>query len=174
MTQIVDRMLRAARLDPALYEEVEHDSQATGQAVGVVVASALAAGVGGASTGGLGGLIGLTLAALLGWVLWAGIIYLIGAKVLPTDKTEATVGQLLRTLGFAQSPGLLRVLGFIPLLGLIVHFVVGIWMLCSMVVAVRAALDYDSTGRAIGVVLLGFLAYMLTFGLVAGALGIGV
>ncbi|MGB1558277.1 MAG: YIP1 family protein [Oceanococcaceae bacterium] len=174
MTQIVDRMLRAARLDPALYEEVEHDSQATGQAVGVVVASALAAGVGGASTGGLGGLIGLTLAALLGWVLWAGIIYLIGAKVLPTDKTEATVGQLLRTLGFAQSPGLLRVLGFVPLLGLIVHFVVGIWMLCSMVVAVRAALDYDSTGRAIGVVLLGFLAYMLTFGLVAGALGIGV
>lgn len=164
MSSFAKRMLGAAQLDVAIYEEVEHDKDATGQALGVVVLSALCAGIGGAAVGGFGALIGLTLAALVGWFLWAGVIYLIGGKLLATEQTDVDMGQLLRTLGFAQSPGVLRVLGVIPGLGALIQLVASIWMLVAMVIAVRQALDYESTGRAIGVVLLGFLAYLLTFG----------
>jgi hypothetical protein len=92
----------------------------------------------------------------MGWYIWAFLTYYVGTKWLPEPTTEADTGQMLRTLGFASTPGLLRVAGIIPGLGLIALVVAPIWMLCAMVVAVRQALDYTSTARAIGVCLIGF------------------
>lgn len=172
MNQFVDRLLGAARLDVQTYEDVEHDAQATGQAVGVVVLTSIAAGIGTLDIG-LGMLIFGALASLIGWVLWAGVIYLIGTKMLPEAGTEANMGQVLRTLAFAQAPGLLRVFGFIPLVGPIIFLITTIWMLITMVVAVRQSLDYESTGRAIGVVLLGFVAYVLVFMIIGMLFGGG-
>jgi Yip1 domain len=156
MSPFHERLLRAAMLDGAIYEEVEHDEEALGQALAVVVASSLAAGVG---TGGEGGLLIVvigTVAALFGWVMWAFLIWLIGTKLLPVPATEADIGQLLRTTGFAAAPGLLRVVGMIePLRGL-AFILAALWMLAAMVVAVRAALDYEGNGRAIAVCAVGF------------------
>lgn len=171
MSTMIERMIGAARLDVPIIEEIEHDQDSTLQALGVVALSALCAGIGGAAVGGAGALVGITLAALVGWVLWAGVIYLVGGKLLPTAQTEVDMGQLLRTLGFAQSPGVLRIFGIIPVLGPLIQLVASIWMLVAMVVAVRQALDYDSTGRAIGVVFLGFLAYLLSFGILFSIFG---
>lgn len=171
MSDMINRMQRAAKLDATLYEEVEHDAGRNTEAVIIVVLSAVAAGIGGGA-GSFGGLVGLTLAALVGWVLWAAVIYVVGGKLLATEKTEVTMGQLLRTLGFAQSPGVLRILGILPILGVLVHLAVAIWLLCTMVVAVRSALDYESNGRAIAVVVLGFVAYVLAMAAVASVLGI--
>ncbi len=78
MANIQDRMLRAAKLDVQLYEEVEHDEGALSQAMTVVVLSAVAAGIGSLGIGGLTGLVSGTLAALLGWYVWAFLIYFIG------------------------------------------------------------------------------------------------
>jgi hypothetical protein len=72
---------------------------------------------------------------------------------------------LLRTIGFSSSPGVLRVLGIIPMLGNILNFIVGIWMLVAMVIAVRQALDYNSTWRAVGVCLIGWIVQITIFGL---------
>lgn len=173
MHGFIERMIGAAKLSVPIYEEVEHDRSATAQAAGVVVLSALAAGIGAMVHAGLSGLILVTIAALIGWVIWAAIIWLIGTKMLPQAQTEADIGQLLRTIGFAASPGLLRVFEIIPVLGAIVAFVVSIWMLVTTIVAVRQALDYDNTWRAVGVVVIGWIIQLIISGLIGGSLMYG-
>lgn len=161
MSKFTDRMIRAAKLDVNLYEEVEADKQAMGQAMSVVILASLAAGVGGASAGGIHGLLLGTVGALVGWFVWAFITYYVGTKIMPEPQTRADYGELLRTIGFSSSPGLLRVFGFIPVLGRIIFIVCGIWMLVAMIIAVRQALDYKSTLRAVGVCIVGWVIQML-------------
>jgi hypothetical protein len=150
-------MVRAAKLDKHLYEEVEADKGALGQAMGVVVIASLAAGIGSIQTVGFAGILIGTLTALIGWYVWAFITYFVGAKWLPEPQTEATHGQLLRTIGFSSAPGVIRVLGVIPGLYWILFTIGGLWMLVAMVIAVRQALDYRSTLRAVGVCLIGWV-----------------
>jgi hypothetical protein len=157
MADMMDRMIRAAKLDVSLYEEVEADRDAMGQATGVVLLASLAAGIGNFVQGGTVGLVGGALAALLSWYIWAYLTYFIGTKFLPEPQTRSTPGELLRTLGFASSPGLLRLLGVIPGLRGIVFVVALVWMLIAMVIAVRQALDYTSTTRAVGVCIIGWV-----------------
>jgi hypothetical protein len=163
-------MIGAAKLDVHTYEEVEANTAALGQSMWVVVLSSIAAGIG--SGEGIVGLVVGSLAALIGWFIWALVTYLIGTKMLPEPQTQADVGQLLRTTGFSASPGLLRVLGVIPGIGTLAVGVANIWMLVAMVVAVRQALDYTGTLRAIGVCLIGWLALVLIT-MVLGVAAIG-
>jgi hypothetical protein len=168
MNQLFDRMLRAAKLDSLLYEEVEHDPGATGQAMAVVLLSAAAAGIGNPMGGGLGSMAVSAIVALVSWFVWSGIVYLIGTRLLPEPQTEADYGQLLRTIGFSSAPGVLRVVGFIPLLGWLVSLIASVWMLVAMVIAVRQALDYRGTGRAIIVCLIGWVVMMVVSTLLGG------
>ncbi len=177
MASFIDRMVGAAKLNVGVYEEVEADTGATGQAMGVVLLSSLAGGIGsvGLGAGGSGGVVAGGIGALLGWVSWAFVTYLIGTRLLPEPQTRADVGELMRTLGFAQSPGLVRILGVIPVLGPLVLIVVSIWMLVAMVIAVRQALDYTNTLRAVGVCLVGWvlsLVITIVFVLLFGSVGI--
>ena len=157
MGDIKERMLRAARLDVNLYQEAEADQGATRQAMWVVVMSAAAAGIGNIAVAGPAGIVGGALAALFAWYVWAGLTYLIGTKLLPEASTSADLGELLRTIGFSSSPGLIRVLGIVPGLSGIVFSIASIWMLVAMVIAVRQALDYTSTWRAVAVCLVGWI-----------------
>ena len=169
MTHLKDRMIRAAKLDVDLYEEVEADQGALRQAMLVVILSSVAAGIGSFGQGGLGGVLITTIVALFGWYIWAYLTYFIGTRLLPEPQTKADHGELLRTIGFSSAPGLIRVLGIIPGLTEIVFFVASVWMLVAMVIAVRQALDYESTWRAVGVCAIGwivqaiFLAFLFTF-----------
>lgn len=153
---LVTRMKGAAMLDVHTYEEVEADSSATSQAAIVVAIVAVASAIGGLGEGGPG-IIGGLISAVVGWLLWAGITYLIGDKVL---GGTATWGELLRTIGFAQSPGVLYILGIIPLLGGLIRFAVAIWILIAGVIAIRQALDFG-TGKAVLTAVLGWLAMVL-------------
>lgn len=171
MNSFTDRMIRAAKLDVNLYEEVEADKNAMRQAMGVVVFSSLTAGVGSIGTLGLGGILLGTVSALGGWYIWAWLTYFIGTKLLAEPQTEADLGQLLRTTGFSSSPGLIRVLGIIPGLGSVVFAVASIWMLVAMVIAVRQALDYTSTFRAVGVCVIGWIIQTLILLLLFSLLG---
>jgi len=171
MTSFIDRMIRAAKLDANLYEEVEADKGAMGQAMAVVILSSVAAGIGTIGTIGPKGLVLGTIAALLGWFIWAFLTYFIGTRLLPEPQTKTDYGELLRTIGFSSSPGVIRVLGIIPMLGGILNFIIGIWMLVAMVIAVRQALDYKSTWRAVGVCLIGWIVQMAIFALFSGLFG---
>ena len=164
---LIDRMRGAAMLDVPTYEEVEADLTATGQAAMVVAIVAVCAAIGGAR-GGHNGVIGGLIGAFLSWLVWSGVTYLVGTRVF---RGTATWGELLRTVGFAQAPGVLYVLGVIPGLGRLVVFAVQIWTLIAGIVAIRQALDI-STGQAVVTAILSVLALML-IGMVLGIFGIG-
>ncbi len=171
MANFGNRIIRAARLDVALYEEVEADKSALGQAMGVVVLSSIAAGIGSASKAGLLGMLIGVVASLIGWYIWAYLTYFIGTRLLPEPQTKADHGELLRTIGFSSSPGLIRVLGIIPVMQSIVFPIAAIWMLVAMIIAVRQALDYNSTLRAIGVCVIGWIVQIVLFVLLFSIFG---
>ena len=158
MATFIRRMLGAARLDPGTYEKVEGDTGATSQALAVVLLASIGSGIGwiGASPRYLGAITVLTVTAVVGWVTWALLTYLIGTRLFPEKQTRANPGELLRTLGFAQAPGLLRPLALLPGLSGSVTGVIAVWTLATMVVAVRQALDYTSTLRALTVCMTGW------------------
>jgi hypothetical protein len=172
MASFVERVVGAARLDARTYEEVEADTTAMGQAMAVVAASALAAGVGSIGNGATGA-VAAVVGGFVGWFLWAVVTWLVGTKLLPEPGTSADLGQMLRTIGFSAAPGLLNVLGIIPLVGLVVWLLAAIWQLVAMVVAVRQALDYTSTGRAVLVCFIGWVFYMIVSVGLAMVMGIG-
>ncbi|MDO8635561.1 MAG: YIP1 family protein [Dehalococcoidia bacterium] len=156
---IVRRMLRAAKLDAGLYEEVEADQKATGQAMLIVIMGALATGIGSLTEGGWLGLVIGTVVGLIGWAIWAWLNYFLGTRLLKEAQTEANWGQLARTMGFAYTPRLLAIFSLIPipLLRALIFVAVTVWSWIAMVIAVRQALDYKSTLRAVAVTTLGFL-----------------
>ncbi|MDI3341440.1 MAG: YIP1 family protein [Sphaerobacter sp.] len=159
-----NRVIGAARLDIATYEAVERDVNANAQALAVVVAGAIASGIGSIGAGGLTGLVGGVLAGLVSWVTYAAAAYLIGTRLLATSETRATLGEVLRTLGFAQAPRLLLVLAWIPLLGWLVSFVVAVWVLVATLIAVRQSMEL-TTGRAIGTALIAWVIMVVITGL---------
>jgi hypothetical protein len=171
MSGLMNRIVRASKFDVHLYEEVEADKGAMGQAMGVVVLSSIAAGIGSFGKGGLLGILLGVFFALIGWYIWAYLTYLIGTKVLPEPQTRADPGELLRTIGFSSSPGLIRVLGIVPGLAGVIFFAASVWMLVAMVIAVRQSLDYKSTLRAIGVCLIGWIIQSLILLLLFSILG---
>ena len=144
------RMIRAARLDPTLYDEVKADPGALSQAVVIVLLSAVATGIG-FGQGDLQ-LIALGMSfALVGWWITAYLTWFIGTRFLPEPETRATPAELLRAIGFANSPGILRMVAAVPELAVIVIVATTIWTLCATVIAIRQGLSYRSTARAVGV-----------------------
>ena len=150
MTKFFSRVAGASLLNAATYEDVEADRSATSQAMVVVLLSSLAAGI-----GALGPvatrpttLVTISVLAFAVWAVWAVLTFEIGARLLPSPRTQADVGQLLRTIGFASAPGILRVFGVFPGMTTPVFAVTSVWMLMAMIVGVRQALEYTSTGRA--------------------------
>ncbi len=110
---------------------------------------------------------------MISWYVWAYLIYFIGVKIFPEKNTKSDHGELLRTIGFSSAPGLIRVFGFTPELMSITFIGGGIWMLVAMIVAVRQALDYESTWRAIGVVVIGLLVQAIVLIVLLRMFGLG-
>ena len=152
----ISRVFRAIKIDVELYEEVERDKSATIQAGLVVVLSSMAAGVGALQLGASNFLLA-PIFSLISWYVWAYIIYFVGVKLFPEKNTKSNHGELLRTIGFSSAPGLLRVFGVTPDLMAVTFIGSAFWMLACMVVGVRAALDYKSLWRALGVVIVAWL-----------------
>ena len=150
-SNFLNRIYRAIKIDPDLYEEVEHDKSATIQAASVVVLSSLAAGVGAIHLVASNFLLG-PIVSLASWYFWAFLIYIVGTKLFPDKQTKSDHGELLRTIGFSSAPGLIRVFGFTPELMSVTFIGSSFWMLACMVVGVRQALDYKSLWKAFGVV----------------------
>jgi hypothetical protein len=173
-TRFFRRLVGAAMLDAATYEDVEADSSATTQALSVVVFSSLAAGIGAKGMSGpatLAFFASASIIALLTWAAWALVTFEIGSRLLPTPETHADAGELLRTLGFAATPGLIQVFGVLPGARAPVFAFAIVWALAASVVAVKQALDYTSTVRALVVCAVGLimsLAVAIALGLVFG------
>ena len=167
-TPFVMRLIGAPALDPVTYEEVEADRSATGQAMLVVVLSSVGAGIGarGLGSGSIQSMVFISASSLIAWVAWALLTYQIGVRLMPEPETRGDVGELMRTIGFSAAPGMLRIFGIVPGASIPVFAITAVWMLVAMIVAVRQALDYKSTARAVAVCGLGWaLAVAIAVGL---------
>ncbi len=169
------KMILASRLDANLYEDVEADTRANGQAITVVVLASTATGIGTGISGLVangaiwllwGLMIGI-VTSIVGWLVWAFITYWIGKTIFKGPQTEVTYGQMLRTLGFANSPGVFRIFSFVPFIGGLIAFAATIWVLIAGIIAIRQALDF-STWRAIGTAAVGWIVYVLLIFLISG------
>jgi amino acid permease len=169
-SSIVDRIVGALRLDPATYEEVEHDSSATGQAVAVVVIAVILSGIGAAQRG-TGAIISSVILALIAWVVYTFAVYLVGTTILKSPQTSATFEQVLRPLGFAYAPSALGILAFIPGVGGIISLLAGIWSLVASIVAIRQSLEV-STGRAVGIAIVAVIVIAVILAIVGTIFGL--
>ena len=161
MASFGERVVGAMRLDANTFEEIERDPTAIGQAVGVIVLSAVSTGLGNMFRGGVSGILGQVLIALIGYAVWAVLVWIIGTKVMPDPDTKADFAETFRVIGFAAAPGILGIVSIIPLLGYLVLLVLWLWQLSAMVVAVKAVLDYNTIGKAVIVVVIGFIVNMI-------------
>jgi hypothetical protein len=161
MATFGERVVGAMKLDANTFEEIERDPTAVGQAAGVIALAAVSIGIGNLYYGGFSGIVWNVVASLIGYVVWSVLVWLVGTKVMPDPATKADFPEVFRVLGFAASPGILGIVTIIPILGWLVLFVIWLWQLAAMVVAVRQALDYSNTGKAVIVVIIGFIVYLL-------------
>lgn len=162
MYTLTQRLIGSARLDAQSYEDVEADTHATWQAIAVVILASLGAAIGTGTTAP-GSILALLIAALVSWIVWVFLTLLIGTQIMPGAATRADLGQVLRTTGFSATPGILRALGVLPGIGGAIFLAATVWMLFTFVVAVRQALDYQTTGRALAVCVLGWLIHGILF-----------
>ena len=159
MTRFIRRFFGALALLPYVYEEVEADRRALPQALAIVLLSSLASGASYWNDLGAAGVASASAAATFGWLAWTWLVYHIGTRWLPGDATQADWGELLRTTGFATAPGVLRILGLVPEIRDAVFWLTSVWILAAFVLAVRQALDYEKTWRALVVCLAGWVVY---------------
>ena len=170
---LIQRVLRALTFDIELYEEVEHDKSAMGQALFIMLLSSIATGFGTLKIGGIWGLIVATLLSFVGWLVMAFLIYVIGTKLFPESQTRTTIGELIRVLGFASAPGIFRIVAFfIPYISALLLLFIWVWIFVAMVVATRQALDFKNTWNAIWVCVVGIIAYGLVYLLLLFAYGL--
>jgi hypothetical protein len=155
------RVAGVLTLSASTFEDIEADQRASTQALAVVVLASVAGGIGAGLLFGPLALLTETFAALIGWVMWAGVTYVIGTKLFPEPQTQSDMGELLRVIGFSYAPQVFNVFAFVPLLGRGVRVFVALWLLAATIVAVRQALDYRSTWRAVAVVLIGWWFFVI-------------
>lgn len=173
MATLGERMIGAMKADVATFEEIERDPSAIGQAVTVIVIAAVAALIGNIFRSGLGAGIGAMIVSLIGYAIWAVLVVVVGTKLMPEPGTKADFQEAFRVIGFAAAPGVFNVLAIIPFLGVLISFLISIWSLVVMVIAVRTVLDYTSTARAILVCVIGFVVYLIVSFLILTPLFIG-
>ena len=167
-----DRVVGAMKLDPNAFEDVERDPTAIGQSVGVIVLAAVAAGIGNVFRGGLTGIVYGACLSVVGFLVWSLIVWVIGTKVMPEPATKADYPETFRVLGFSAAPGLASVVTIIPILGYLLMLLIWLWQIAAMIIAVKAVLDYSTLGKAIIVVVIGWIVnFVLTMIILAPLLG---
>jgi len=167
-----DRIVGAMKLDPHTFEDIERDPTAMGQAVGVIAIAAVSAGIGNAWYGGFSGIIFGVITSLIGYALWALVVWLVGTKVMPDPATKADFPETFRVIAFAAAPGVLSAITIIPILGWLLMLVIWLWSIAAMVIAVKAVLDYTDTFKAVIVVVIGFIVnFVVTATLTAMFIG---
>jgi Yip1-like protein len=152
-----ERIIGAAKLDANTFEDIERDPTAISQAVGVIALAAVSTGIGNVWYGGLTGIIFGVFTSLIGYAVWAVIVWLVGTKVMPDPATKADFQETFRVIGFAAAPGLLGFVTIIPLLGWLLMICIWLWQIAAMVIAVKQVLDYTDTFKAVVVVIIGFV-----------------
>jgi len=163
-----ERVVGALKLDVATFEDIERDPSAMGQAIGIIALAAVASSLGNIWSAAPFAIVFGVIASLVGYMVWALVVWAVGTKLMPDPQTHADFPEAFRTIAFASAPGLIGVVSIIPFLGwflmLLLLPIIWLWSMAAMVVAVKAVLDYTETFKAVIVVIIGFVAYMIVWG----------
>lgn len=170
-SSLVERMIGVATLKRATFREIERDVDATTQALIVVVIAAVAGAIGGAGSGS-DGVIGGAVASVLGWIVFSVIAFFVGTRLFGTPQTDVSLGQVLRLIGFAQTPKILGALAFIPLVGWIFGVVAAIWFVIVAIYALREAFEFQ-TDRAVITGIVALIAWGIVIAIIVLVLGAG-
>ena len=170
MNLFLQRLFRAASLDAGFYAEVSADTKTMFQAMMAVFIYSAASAYGGFGRAGVAGINFGLATSLIGWYIWAFSSYFIGVRLLPESRTTSDRKAVLRAMGFASSPGLIRLLGLIPSMASIALLTASIWMIVAATVAIKQAMKYESTSRAVGVCIIGWIISAIFQGLMYVAL----
>ncbi len=157
MNLFLNRLFRAAKLDAGLYQEVIADTGTMFQAMMAVFIYCAASAYGGFGRAGVAGINFGMITSLLGWYVWAFSTYFVGARLLPEAETKGDRKAVLRAMGFASSPGLIRLLGLIPNMAGTTLLIASVWMFVAAVIAIKQAMNYKSIYRAAGACLIGWI-----------------
>ena len=166
MSLFLNRLVRAAKLDAGLYEEVIADTGTMFQAMMAVFIYSVASAYGGFGRAGVAGINFGMITTLIGWYIWAFSTYFVGVKFLPEVETKGNRKAVLRAMGFASAPGLIRLLGLIPNLAGTTLAIASVWMFVAAVVAIKQAMNYKSIYRAAGVCMIGWIISAISQGLI--------
>lgn len=164
---MLDRVVGVFKLESATFEEIEHDEGATGQAALVVLIVVFISAFGTGFAGTVSGqgffpnFLSTLLSGLVGWALISAILYFVGTAFF---KGEATIGEMLRVVGFAYAP---QILGVIPCIGWLIGF---IWTFAALIVATRQGLDI-TTGKALVTIIIAAIAYAIVVLIIAAIFG---
>ena len=159
---MIDRIVRAIRLDWTVFGEIAKDRDALKEAAIIVAIVTFLSAVGtGLATGSLSAFAGAWIAGILiGWIGWAIITYFVGTAVF---KGETDIPEMLRVLGYASAPNLLGLLRFIPCVGWAFPLIGGLLALAAGIIAIREAMDFD-TSKAIVTVFIGWIIVVVIRG----------
>lgn len=166
---IVQRAIGAARLDGPTYEAVEHDVNASTQALIIVGVAAVSAAIGGLNDGA-SGLISALISGIVGFAIASYFIYFVGTRLTPSTQTSASYGEVLRCLGFAYAPNVLLFLHIIPSIGGFLAFLIGIWAVVTMIVATMHALEMSAL-RAVATSILASIIAAIVIAIIVGIIG---
>ena len=145
MQALFQRMLRAARMDAQLFEEIVSDPTLQGQSVWVVAIFAMATAFGTFTLiSGTAVNIGL-LTTMIGWYIWAFSVFYIGTRILKGDSAPPDRKTIMRVMAFACAPGIFRLLGLIPKTTTLVFIVTSLWMLATAVFGLKKVFPQRST-----------------------------
>lgn len=156
LDRIIQRGKEVATFNTRTLAEIARDPRALPEAAIIVVAVAVARGIGGLNDGASGLVAGIIL-SLLGWVIAAMVTYFVGTRITGTPTTSGSVESLMRTLGYASAPNIFAIFGFIWIIGGMILGVLWIWTLITTILAIRAALNMG-TARAVATGLLAWIA----------------
>ena len=163
-----NRIFRAARLDVSLYQEVVAEPALLNQAwITVLLYAMLAAWGSFGRAGAVASNIGM-ISALIGWYIWAFSSYFIATRFFGGGSAEtqrADRKAVIRAMGFACAPGVIRLLGMIPGLGIAVLVLSSIWMIVAATIGIKAALNFESTASAAGACIIGWVIGAIAQGL---------
>ena len=168
MASFGDRVVGAMKLDPSTFEDIERDPTAISQTVGVIALAAVSAGIGNIWYGGVSGIIFTLITMVIQYAVWAVMVWVIGTKLMPDPATKADLPETFRVIGFAAAPWVLGIVTIVPLIGWLFVFLLWVWSIAVMVVAVKQVLDYTDFGKPIIVVIIAFVVQLLVGMMMAG------
>lgn len=154
----MNRAVRAALLNASLYRQLTDEPEETFYALAIVVVSGIALGAGVQyvplpkwECASVWLFVFFSVwARVVGWFLWAGVAYFVGAKAF---GGQAGYRRILRSIGLTFSPGVFAVFGGIPFVGPFLMGLSFLWMFPAALVAIRETLGLNWVQAAICTIL---------------------